>query len=208
MDAKFMKKVEDSFVKREVDVRPGDRVKVHVRIEEAGKERTQIFEGIVLSLKGTGLGKTFTVRKISHGIGVEKIFPFQSPMIKKVDVVERGKKVRRSKLYYMRKRIGKRSLDVALDEQFEAIMGMDDEEFAEMREAIEEEEKEEGAEGEESMAPGSQEEAAEASEEVADETQESEKMTEEKVAAAQEAKEDDSDEEEKVDASEKEEKEE
>ncbi len=197
-----MKKVEDSFVKREVDVRPGDRVKVHVRIEEAGKERTQIFEGIVLSIKGTGLGKTFTVRKISHGIGVEKIFPFQSPMIKKIDVVERGKKVRRSKLYYMRKRIGKRSLDVALDEQFEAIMGMDDEEFAEMREAIEEEEKEEGAEGEESMAPGSDE-ATEASEEVTEEAEESEKMTEEKVAAAQEEKEEKSDE--KEEASDKEE---
>lgn len=122
-----MKKVEEKYVKRDSDIRPGDTVKVHLRIVEGGKERIQVFEGVVISVKGSGLSKTFTVRKISHGVGVEKILPVNSLMIKKVDIVERGK-VRRSKLYYMRNKVGKRSLDVSMDKGFEAIMEDDGEE--------------------------------------------------------------------------------
>lgn len=119
MDTSYMSKVEAKYVKRTPDLRTGDTVKVHLRITEGGKERIQIFEGIVIAIKGAGLSKTFTVRKISHGVGVEKILPINSPMIKKVDIVERGRKVRRSKLYYVRGKVGKRSLDMKLDENFE-----------------------------------------------------------------------------------------
>lgn len=190
-----MKKIEDKYAQREVDVRPGDKVKVHIKIHEAGKERIQIFEGIVLSIKGQGLGKTFTVRKISYGIGVEKIFPMQSPLIKKIDVVERGKKVRRSKLYYMRKRIGKRSLDLELDEQFEAIMGMEKEEFDEMR-ADAEGEDEESKEVEDSDdGEGSVDGSKDVGDEEKSETSGEGKMTEEKVEKAQEAKKDEESEE-------------
>lgn len=121
-----MKKVEEKYIKRNPDIRPGDTVNVHLRIVEGGKERIQVFEGVVISVKGSGLSKTFTVRKISHGVGVEKVLPVNSTMIKKVDIVERGK-VRRSKLYYMRDKVGKRSLDVSTDEGFEAIMEDDSE---------------------------------------------------------------------------------
>lgn len=138
-----MKKVEQDTVKRNLDVRPGDTVKVHILIKEAGKEREQIFEGVVLSVSGSGARKTFTVRKISHGVGVEKIFPVNSPLIKKIDVMERGN-ARRSKLYYMRKRIGKRSLDVNLKEGFEAII--EEEEVEEKPEKKDEEPAEEKVE--------------------------------------------------------------
>jgi large subunit ribosomal protein L19 len=120
MDDQLLKKVEEPFVKRTPDIRPGDTVKVHLRIVEGGKERIQIFEGVVISVSGTGLGKTITVRKISYGIGVEKIFPLNTPSIKKIDVVERGD-VRRSKLFYMRKAVGRRSLDAGVEEGFEGI---------------------------------------------------------------------------------------
>jgi len=121
VDTEFFKKVEKDHVKRELDVRPGDTVKVHLNITEAGKERVQIFEGIVIAVKGVGLGKTITVRKISYGVGVEKILPINSPTINKIDIVKRGN-VRRSKLYYMRGKIGKRSLDVNQEEGFEEIL--------------------------------------------------------------------------------------
>ena len=84
----------------------GDTVKVHVRIREGEKERIQIFRGDVIAKKGSGVRETFTVRKVSFGIGVERIFPLHSKMIKKVEVVRRGK-VRRAKLYYLRKLRGK-----------------------------------------------------------------------------------------------------
>jgi len=116
-----MKKIEEKYIKRELDVKPGDTVKVHLRITEAGKERVQIFEGVVIGIKGSGLGRSITVRKISKGVGVEKILPVNSPIVKKIDIVERGK-VRRAKLYYMRNRVGKRSLDVGSESGFEAIM--------------------------------------------------------------------------------------
>jgi large subunit ribosomal protein L19 len=81
-------------------------VKVHFKIVEGQTERIQVFQGIVLAKSGTGISKTFTVRKISYGIGVERIFPVHSPRIDRVEVVRRGR-VRRAKLYYLRKRVGK-----------------------------------------------------------------------------------------------------
>ncbi|GBD89488.1 50S ribosomal protein L19 [bacterium BMS3Abin04] len=85
---------------------PGDRIRVHVRVIEGDKERIQPFEGDVISIRGGGVHKTFTVRKISSGVGVERIFPYNSPRIAKVDVVREGK-VRRAKLFYLRKLSGK-----------------------------------------------------------------------------------------------------
>jgi large subunit ribosomal protein L19 len=87
-------------------IRPGETVRVHVQVVEGEKERTQIFEGIVIGMSGKGNRATFTVRKISYGVGVERIFPIHSPRIDKVEVVARGK-VRRAKLYYLRQRSGK-----------------------------------------------------------------------------------------------------
>ena len=86
----------------------GDTVKVHCRIKDGTNERIQIFEGTVIAKKGGGISETFTVRKISYGVGVEKIFPVHSPNIAKIDVVRKGK-VRRAKLYYLRDRVGKSS---------------------------------------------------------------------------------------------------
>ena len=85
---------------------PGDTVNVHVRVIEGDKERIQKYQGVVISIKGSGAKKTFTVRKISNGIGVERIFPYNSPKIAKIDTVRRGK-VRRAKLYYLRELRGK-----------------------------------------------------------------------------------------------------
>lgn len=86
--------------------RPGDTVKVMVRVREGEKERLQAFEGICIGRKGEGISATFTVRKISAGVGVERIFPTHSPNVSKVEVMRRGK-VRRAKLYYLRKLTGK-----------------------------------------------------------------------------------------------------
>ena len=87
-------------------LRPGETVRVHVKVVEGEKERTQVFEGIVIAMSGSGSRAVFTVRKISYGVGVERIFPIHSPRIEKVEVVARGK-VRRAKLYYLRERSGK-----------------------------------------------------------------------------------------------------
>jgi len=88
------------------DIRPGETVRVHVKVVEGEKERTQIFEGIVIGMSGSGSRANFTVRKVSYGVGVERIFPLHSPRIDKVEVVARGK-VRRAKLYFLRDRSGK-----------------------------------------------------------------------------------------------------
>jgi large subunit ribosomal protein L19 len=90
------------------DFKPGDTVRVHVRVVEGDKERIQVFEGIVISIRGGGNDRTFTVRKVSGGIGVERIFPYHSPMIRTIEVSRHGK-IRRAKLYYLRDRIGKRA---------------------------------------------------------------------------------------------------
>lgn len=88
------------------DFNVGDTVKVHFKIIEGKRERIQVFEGIVISITGSGIQKNFTVRKISSNIGVERIFPINSPKIDKIEVSRRGK-VRRAKLYYLRDRVGK-----------------------------------------------------------------------------------------------------
>ena len=84
----------------------GDTVKVHNRIKEGNRERIQIYEGTVIAKRGGGITETFTVRRISYGVGVEKTFPLHSPNVDKVEVVRHGR-VRRAKLYYLRKRVGK-----------------------------------------------------------------------------------------------------
>lgn len=99
--------VENAYVRDDIpEFRAGDTVKVHVRVVEGGRERIQVFEGVVLARDGSGSRASFTVRKISFGIGVERVFPLHSPIISKIEVVRRGD-VRRSKLYYLRDRSGK-----------------------------------------------------------------------------------------------------
>ena len=88
------------------DFGPGDTLKVHVRVVEGNRERLQVFQGVVTRRKGSGIRETFTVRKISFGVGVERTFPVHSPILAKIEVVSRGE-VRRAKLYYLRDRIGK-----------------------------------------------------------------------------------------------------
>ena len=85
---------------------PGDTVKVHVRVVEGSRERVQVFEGVVIRRQGSGIRETFTVRKVSFGVGVERTFPVHSPIIAKIEVGTRGD-VRRAKLYYLRDRIGR-----------------------------------------------------------------------------------------------------
>jgi len=84
----------------------GDTVRVHVRIQDGNKFRIQMFEGIAIAKKHGGISETFTVRRVSHGVGVERVFPFHSPSVDKVEVIRQGK-VRRAKLYYLRGRVGK-----------------------------------------------------------------------------------------------------
>jgi large subunit ribosomal protein L19 len=88
------------------DFGPGDTLKVHVRVVEGGKERIQIFQGAVIRRQGSGVRETFTVRKVSFGVGVERTFPVHSPIVGKIEVVSRGD-VRRAKLYYLRQRSGR-----------------------------------------------------------------------------------------------------
>jgi large subunit ribosomal protein L19 len=100
-------KLEQPYLKNDVpEFRAGDTVKVHVRVVEGNKQRIQVFQGVVIARKGGGSRETFTVRKISGGVGVERVFPLHSPVIEKLEVVRRGK-VRRAKLYYLRNLRGK-----------------------------------------------------------------------------------------------------
>ena len=87
---------------------PGDEVKVHVRVVEGGKERVQVFQGNVIARQGGGVHESYTVRKLSYGVGVERTFPMHTPKVAKLEVVRRGD-VRRAKLYYLRDRVGKRA---------------------------------------------------------------------------------------------------
>jgi large subunit ribosomal protein L19 len=101
--------VDKAFLRTDLPAfRPGDTVKVHVRVVEAGRERVQVFQGVVIRRQNGGLQETFTVRKISFGVGVERTFPVHSPSIAKLEVVTRGR-VRRAKLYYLRERKGKKA---------------------------------------------------------------------------------------------------
>ena len=99
--------IEAAQMKSELDqFKVGDTVKVHFKIVEGKNERVQIYEGLVIAMKNSKIGKSFTVRKISYGVGVERVFPIHSPRIVKVEVVRPGK-VRRAKLYYIRDKVGK-----------------------------------------------------------------------------------------------------
>ena len=103
----LMKALTSQYMKQELpEVQVGDTVRVHVKIKEGSRERIQIFEGTVISRRGGGISETFTVRRVSYGVGVEKTFPIHSPHVQKVEIVRRGK-VRRAKLYYLRNRLGK-----------------------------------------------------------------------------------------------------
>ena len=100
-----------SFTQKHLKAEPpvvtvGDTVRVHLKVKEGNRERIQIFEGTVIAKKHGGLEETFTVRRVSYGVGVEKVFPLHAPSIEKVEVVRHGK-VRRAKLYYLRDRVGK-----------------------------------------------------------------------------------------------------
>ena len=96
----------DSLREDVPDFRPGDTVKVHVRVVEGSRERVQVFQGVVIRRQGVGVRETFTVRKVSFGVGVERTFPVHSPILAKIEVVTLGD-VRRAKLYYLRDRVGK-----------------------------------------------------------------------------------------------------
>ena len=105
----IINKIEQEQLKKDVvDFNVGDSVKVHCRVVEGGKERIQIFAGIVLAKRGSGVNQSFTVRKISYGEGVERVFPVHTPRIAKIEVTSRGK-VRRAKLHYLRQRVGKKA---------------------------------------------------------------------------------------------------
>ncbi|AEB12253.1 50S ribosomal protein L19 [Marinithermus hydrothermalis DSM 14884] len=103
----LLKIVEQPYVRNDLpEFRVGDTLRVHYRVVEGNRQRIQAFEGVVIKIKRNGLNTSFTVRKISHGEGVERIFPLHSPLIDRIDVLARGK-VRRAKLYYLRERRGK-----------------------------------------------------------------------------------------------------
>ncbi len=102
-------KIEKEQCKDVAEFGIGDTVKVHTRVVEGAKERIQIFAGIVIARRGSSVNQSFTVRKITYGEGVERVFPVHSPRIAKIEVVNRGK-VRRAKLHYLRQRVGKRAM--------------------------------------------------------------------------------------------------
>ncbi|MDR1735241.1 MAG: 50S ribosomal protein L19 [Oscillospiraceae bacterium] len=103
----LLKAVAQPHLKNDLpEVAVGDTVKVHIRIKEGNRERIQIFEGIVIAKKHGGIRESFTVRRVSYGVGAEKVFPLHSPHIAKIEIVRHGV-VRRAKLYYLRKRVGK-----------------------------------------------------------------------------------------------------
>ena len=103
----IVNEIEKEYIKYEdIPFKVGDLVRVHVKIVEGKRERIQVFEGYVIAIKNSGNRKTFRVRRESYGIGVERVFPLNSPRIEKIEVVRRGK-VRRAKLYYLRQRVGK-----------------------------------------------------------------------------------------------------
>ena len=107
MDLSLVDKITKNQLRNDIpEFKSGDTVKVHVRIKEGNKTRIQIFEGVVVDRSNGGIGATFTVRKISSGVGVQRTFPVHSPILEKIEVVRYGK-VRRAKLYYLRDRVGK-----------------------------------------------------------------------------------------------------
>ncbi len=108
MDQKIQAFVSEQLKSEVPELKIGDTVRIHNRIKEGTRERIQMFEGTIIARNGGGISETFTVRRVSYGVGVEKTFPVHSPNVVKVDVIRRGK-VRRAKLYYLRDRVGKQS---------------------------------------------------------------------------------------------------
>lgn len=103
MSQQLIDQITSQYIKTDVpEFRPGDNVKVHVKIKEGNRERVQVFEGLVIKRRGGGISETFTVRKISYNVGVERTFPIHTPNIERIEVIRRGK-VRRAKLNYIRK---------------------------------------------------------------------------------------------------------
>ena len=102
MSQQLIREITAEYLKERPEFRPGDTVKVYVKIKEGDRERIQLFEGLVIKKRGGGISETFTVRKISNGVGVERTFPVHAPNVDKIDVVRKGK-VRRAKLNYIRK---------------------------------------------------------------------------------------------------------
>lgn len=139
MNTQLLDKVHADQLKKRPDIQIGDNVKLHMRISEGDKSRVQVFQGLVISMKGRGLDATITVRKISSGVGVERIVPLHSPTLEKIEVVKRGK-VRRSKLYFMRDRVGKRAMKIAgstfVDESMNELDEASTEEVGETKEEV------------------------------------------------------------------------
>ena len=104
----IIKSIEDAQLREVAEFKTGDTVRVHAKVKEGNRERIQIFEGVVLKKQGGSNRETFTVRKFSNGVGVEKTWPLHSPNVEKVEIVRYGK-VRRAKLYYLRDRVGKKA---------------------------------------------------------------------------------------------------
>lgn len=111
MDRNIIKKIEEASYKKRPDIKIGDHVKLYLKIKDEKKERIQQFKGVVISMTGSGLNRNIVVRKISYGVGVEKIVPLHSPILDKVEVVKRGS-VRRAKLFYLRDRVGRKALKI------------------------------------------------------------------------------------------------
>ncbi|ABR48893.1 ribosomal protein L19 [Alkaliphilus metalliredigens QYMF] len=108
----IIKGIDAAQLKKDIiDFNTGDTIKVHVRIKEGTRERIQVFEGIVIKRQGGGIAETFTVRRISYGVGVERTFPVHSPKIEKIEIVKHGK-VRRARIFYLRDRIGKAAFKI------------------------------------------------------------------------------------------------
>ncbi len=186
--SKLIAEIEKRQLRKVPDFRPGDRVKVHFQIREGGRTRIQIFEGVVLKRQGSGARETFTVRKTSFGVGVQRMFPVHSPKVERIEIKGRGE-VRRSKLYYLRGRIGRKA---RVREKFDADLG---EPVGDMEEESEEAAESEGEEQEaEDTGETTGEEQVEKSEEVTQEAERDESAEEEAVdeeEAADESPDDD-----------------
>lgn len=127
MNTQLLKSIEKDQLKKRPDVKVGDTVKLYLKIKEGSKERTQIFEGVVIAVNGSGINKSVTVRKISYGVGVEKVVPIHSNILEKIEITKRGT-VKRSKLYFLRDRVGRRALkienikDVYITDEIEEVV--------------------------------------------------------------------------------------